>query len=234
MRLSRRVLLSVPFGIVHKFWRCHNRDFLMKSDVSKALYLACTIFGLKHRNSGGKIQLQAFCVMNNHAHQVLRYSGGVDFLSQFMRVAHGEFGRMYNKLFKRTGKVANERPRTVLVQETENSQIRVHMYVEANPIRAGLAKFENLRLYRFSSFRFYAFGIVDEFTRVLVPPEWYLRLGGTDGERQRRYRSLFKLYLGDNSQPRGFLKMIVGDPTWCIDQINRIRALTGRPRAGPA
>jgi hypothetical protein len=175
--------------------------------------------------------------MNNHSHQILGYSGGVAFLSSFMRIAHGEFGRIFNKVFKRTGKVANERPRTVLVQETDRSQMRAHMYVEANPIRAGMRKAENLKLYRFSSFRFYAFGIMDEFTQLLVPPEWYLNLGQTPEERQRKYRSLFSLYLGNGNlgtRLEGFLKLVMGDPDWCLDQIKRIRALVNMPRAGPA
>jgi len=154
MRISRRRLLFNPSGIVHKFWRCHNRGYLMEADSTKALYMKSTGIGLKHRNTDGKVLLQAYCVMSNHSHQILKYTDGVDVLSRFMRVAHGEFGRIFNKFFKRTGKVANERPKTVVVQEAERSQMRAHMYVEANPIRAGIRKFENLKLYRFSSFHF--------------------------------------------------------------------------------
>ena len=232
MRISRRHLLSNVSGIVHKFWRCHNKAFLLNDSASKELYMRSTAIGLKHRNTDCRVNLYAFCVMDNHSHQILHYSGGAEFLSRFMRVAHGEFGRIYNRIFKRSGKVANERPRTVLVEETDNSQMRAHMYVEANPVRAGITRFENLQLYRFSSFRFYAFGILDEFTRLLTPPGWYLRLGKTAEERQRKYRSLFRYYLGKVS-PQGFLKMMIGDPVWCLDQLERIRALTKRVRAGP-
>jgi len=116
MRISRRHLLFNPNGIIHKFWRCHNRAYLMESDSTKSLYLRSTEIGLKHRSSDGRVTLQAYCVMSNHSHQILKYSDGVDFLSRFMRVSHGEFGRVFNKIFKRSGKVANERPRTVVVQ----------------------------------------------------------------------------------------------------------------------
>ncbi len=235
MRISRYLLLANPTGIVHKFWRCHNRAYLMDSDSTKALYLKSTEIGLKHRSSDGRILLQAYCVMGNHSHQILKYSGGADFLSRFMRVAHGEFGRIFNKIFNRSGKVANERPRTVVVQETDESQMRAHMYVEANPIRAGMRKFENLQFYRFSSFRFYAYGILDEFTRLLVPPEWYLRLGRTADERQKKYRSLFQAYLGkDKAAPADYLKQFIGEVNWCLGQIKKIRELARNARAGPA
>ena len=67
-----------------------------------------------HRNSIGKVELVSFCVMSNHSHQILKYSDGVENVSRFMRVAHGDYGRRYNQGAKRSGKVANERPRTVL------------------------------------------------------------------------------------------------------------------------
>lgn len=206
----------------------------MDAHSTKALYLRSTEIGLKHRSSAGQVNLQAYCVMNNHSHQILKYSGGVDFLSRFMRVAHAEFGRVFNKIFKRSGKVANERPRTVVVQETDKSQMRAHMYVEANPIRAGMSKFENLKLYQYSSFRFYAYGIVDDFTRLLVPPAWYLRLGRTAEERQRKYRSLFQAYLNKyKATPNDYLKQFIGEMAWCLKQIEKIRVLAKNARAGP-
>jgi len=196
----------------------------MDADSTKALYLKSTEMGLKHRNTDGKVLLQAYCVMSNHSHQILRYTDGMDVLSRFMRVAHGEFGRVFNKLFNRSGKVANERPKTVVVQEAERSQMRAHMYVEANPIRAGIRKFENLKLYRFSSFHFYAHGIIDEFTQLLVPPDWYLQLGRTPEERQRKYRSLFQAYLKqDETKPEVYLKRFFGEALWCLEQWGKIR-----------
>src|SRR5690606_30001750 len=78
--------------------------------------------------------------------------------------------------------------------------MRVHFYIEANPIRAGLCKFENLQTYKYSSYKFYAFGFEDEFTSVLTIPEWYLKLGKTAKERQRKYRALFREYLKNSNE----------------------------------
>ena len=65
--------------------------------------------------------------------------------------------------------------------------MKVHFYIEANPLRANLCKLENLHLYEFSSYRLYAYGIRDVFTDHLAEPEWYQKLGSTPAERQLRY-----------------------------------------------
>ena len=235
MRISRRCLLSSPSGVVHKYWRCHNRSYHMDADSIKAMYLDCTKTGLKHKSSNSQIELHAYCVMDNHSHQVVKYSNGMDNLSNFMRIAHGEFGRRFNHATKRTGKVANERPKTVVVQDSDHSQMRAQFYVEANPIRANKRKFENLKLYKFSSFRFYAFGIIDEFTKNLVPPDWYLRLGKTPEERQQKYRSLFQKYLKwTKNEPFDYLGRFIGEIYWCLEQLEMLRKRTKNARAGPA
>jgi putative transposase len=129
-------------------------------------------------------------------------------------VAHGIFGQRFNKKFNRSGKVANERPKTPLVGGLE-AEIRVHFYIEANPIRAGMTTAHKLRYLFWNSYRFYAHGIIDEWTKHLTPPQWYLDLGKTPAERQRAYRELFRKYLEqkliDWTQ---FLSRFIGSPLW--------------------
>ena len=57
--------------------------------------------------------------MSNHIHQQMSYSDGATKFSHVMRVAHGTFGMRFNRAFGRSGKVANERPKTPLVGGTE-------------------------------------------------------------------------------------------------------------------
>jgi REP element-mobilizing transposase RayT len=229
MRLSRTQSLSQTGGIVHKFWKCHNSEFLLRSHAIKSLYLRCTILGLTHSSANNKVRLEGFCVMDNHVHQILSYNDQSDSLSNFMRVSHAIFGRRFNSAFKRTGKVANERPKTPPIQN-ESYAMKAHMYVEANPIRAGLFKYENLRSFRFSSFRYYAFGIRDEFTKHLTPPAWYLALGSSQEQRMRNYRKLFKWYLENTLYPaQYFLGDCIGDVTWVLARKLR-RALDCKTR----
>lgn len=232
MRASRSELLPQTGGIVHKFWRCHNKEFLLQPHSVKDLYLRNTISGLLDRKTNREVTLQAFCIMGNHSHQVLRYLKKSEALSHFMRTAHSGFGQKYNYQHNRTGKVANERPKTPLIQNDIHA-MTVHFYVEANPIRAGRYKPEQLKLDRHNSFRFYAYGIVDEFTKHLETPSWYLALGNTREERQKNYRRLFYAYLrkSDLINPVFILSLFIGDELWKLEQKARIRTLLQAKRS---
>lgn len=173
------------------------------------------------QNQTKNIFIHSYCVMDNHYHQSTSYKESSSYLSQHMRYTHGLFGSRYNKIHKRSGKVAEARPKTSLIENTEH-EIRVHFYIEANPVRAGLCKPENLRSYKFNSFKFYAYGIRDEYTSLLTIPEWYLQLGRTMLERQKKYRKLFYSYLfeqeGYEINPQIYECAFIGSQLWQLKQ----------------
>jgi len=225
MRLSRFKVLSEDTGIVHLFWRCHNKEFLLKPEKMKKLFFQSLIFGLLHKNTTNSVKLHAYCLMDNHVHKQMSFENGAAKLSHFMRVANGVFGLLFNKANQRSGKVANERPKTPLIGDTE-AQMRVHFYIEANPLRADKATLKNLRFFRWCSYRFYAHGIVDKYTEHLTQPEWYIKLGKTAAERQRVYRGLFKKYLEQSLSRWGqFLDKFIGTAVWVNSQQERIKQL---------
>ena len=122
MRIPRSIQLYEEFGYVHLFWRCHNKEFYLKNPKMKVLYLLCIRKALSELKIQGTLRIHCFCVMDNHFHMVISYDQGSKNLSEFMRKAHSAFGRSYNKLHKRSGKVAEGRPKTPLI---ENSVIPV-------------------------------------------------------------------------------------------------------------
>ena len=63
--------------------------------------------------------------MNNHSHMLIDYWETSEDLSQFMRLSHSRFGFTYNRLHNKSGKVANERPKTPLIEDP-NHNMRVH------------------------------------------------------------------------------------------------------------
>ena len=224
MRPSRSLVLSQPTGITHVMWRCHNKERLLEAPEYKHLYLQSLIFGLDHKSTDESVRLHCFAVMDNHTHQQMSYQNGSQTLSDFMRIANSRFGSHFNRRKKRSGKVANERPKTSLVGNVA-SEMRVHFYVEANPIRAGITQLEKLRYLPWNSYRYYAYGIVDHYTRHLTPPQWYLDLGRTPIERQRAYRKLFKDYLEQSLSPwRQFLKRFIGAPDWIFEKEQAIKS----------
>lgn len=192
MRISRQIQLNCDTGTIHLYWRCHNKEFYLKNDGMKLLYLNTIMEYLPRSNQ----KISAFCVMNNHYHQISKYENSSIHLSNYMRRTHGSFGMKYNILHKRSGKVAESRPKTTLIQNIRH-EMNAHFYIEANPIRAGICKLEELVNYKFSSYRYYAHGIRDNYTELISEPDWYLDLADTPKQRQREYRKLFKSYLFD-------------------------------------
>lgn len=213
MRVPRSIQLFEDSGYVHKFWRCHNRSYLLEQPRVKDLYLSCTRKGLEHQSVSGKVKLSAFCIMNNHSHMLMDYEASSVFLSRFMRVSHSSFGYEYNRANMRSGKVANERPKTPLIEDP-NHCMRVHFYIEANPIRAGFRKIENLHLYQYSSYGFFAYGIKTKWTSMITVPQWYLDLGKNWKTRQKVYRKLFREYLSLNSTIQDLFCSYIGSILW--------------------
>jgi putative transposase len=147
-----------------------------------------------------------------------------------MRVAHSNFGREFNRLKNRSGKVAEDRPKTSLIENDEHL-MRVHFYVEANPIRAGLAKFENLHRYKHSSFAFYAYGRRDENSKLLTIPRWYMELGRNPGERQKKFRKLFRIYLETQNIQIDFITArYIGSLTWVSKKNEQLKILIEQNR----
>ena len=105
--------------------------------------------------------------------------------------------------------------------------MRVHFYVEANPIRAKFRTLENLKSYVYSSYGFYAYGKKTKFTHLLTIPEWYLQLGKTAQERQTKYRKLFREYVNKYNPniSQIYKKVFIGTEIWILESKARIKKL---------
>ncbi len=225
MRVSRTQQLSSPDGYVHKFWRCHNKEFYLSNDRDKDLYFQAIMEALTPQVTDNNVKVHAFCAMDNHFHQVVEYSNGSKWLSYYMRQAHSLFGARYNKSRGRSGKVAEGRPKTPLVEDIDHL-MRVQFYVEANPVRAGKLTLEMLKNYKYSSYGYYAYGIETKYTKILHPPDWYLDLGKTPKERQRKYRKLFREYVSDQKTKfENFMDLFIGSQLWRLNQAERVKKL---------
>lgn len=201
MRISRYDQLHEPNGTVHFFWRCHNKEKKLDTEFDKSIYMDCLVSSLERENLSyyGKVKIHSYTVMGNHFHAIITYEESAENLSNFTRRAHGCYGHKYNKEHKKSGSVTDGRFKTSLIENSDH-EMRVHFYVEANPIRAGIATIDNLHRFRFSSYKFYAYGISDEYSKYLTIPEWYLNLGKTPFERRKKYRKLFRQYLNENAE----------------------------------
>lgn len=224
MRPSRFQILHYDSAPVHMFWRCHNKEMYFEKSPTKHLYMTILKNCFEKKSSyQGKLEISAYCVMDNHFHQLIHYRDGAHHLSNFMRHFHGIFGLRYNRLNHRSGKVAESRPKTSLIENLEHT-MRVHMYIEANPIRAGKCNLHQLKNYKYCSYAFYAYGIKNEFTALLTIPRWYIELGDNDLQRQLKYRQLFELYLNESKLIKiKMLDYFIGSTLWVMTEVKRYR-----------
>ncbi len=187
--------------------------------------MKCTKYALNHKSVSSKVHLYSYCIMDNHVHMQMSYDECSSYLSSFMRVSHAQFGATFNKIFRRSGKVANERPKTPLIENSDHL-MRVHFYIEANPVRANMVKLEKLKYFKYSSYKFFAFGIKDEWSKLITLPDWYMELGKTMAIRRSKYRKLFLSYLTNEVFGSQWIyKKFIGSPLWQDQMVCKVNSL---------
>jgi putative transposase len=193
MRIPRRLILG-PDSVFHLVWRGHNREWVLRTPKEKDAYLRFVMRALAKWKKR-PVRLFSFCLMSNHPHltgQIDPGESNIFTLSKIFQSANSLFGRWYNRLHHRSGKVAEDRFKTLRIQDDQSLR-RVMCYSDANPVRAGIVK--HPREYPWSSYRYYAHGERSPYTGFLSEPGWYHELGRTSTLRQRAYRRLIDFYL---------------------------------------
>ncbi len=185
-----------PGSIFHFMWRCINGEFMLSPDAVKRRYLDTRFRFLKRAR--GKVHVHSFCLMDNHGHETSTLAAGSEHMSNWARSAHSSFCRWLNIRLKRRGPVAQDRPNTVALGDQEALK-RVMFYGDWNSVKAGICQHPSQ--YGFSSYRFYAFGEVNDWTAHLTLPRWYIDLADTPEERQAQYREQCDQYYRDKMLP---------------------------------
>lgn len=224
MRLPRAYTLPRQ-SIFHLMWRAINGEYFLDTDECKAAFLN-HLFRFFNR-AGGAVLIYAFVVMSNHFHEAAELLDDSRPLSNWLRSAHSSIGLWINKMLQRCGPVAQDRPKTVIAQNQEQLK-RIMFYLDWNPVRAGLCQHPSE--YRYSSYRYYAFGEVNEWTKHLSRPRWYEELGSTDDERQRAYRQECDRYYYGGMVPteaEADQGHMVGEAE-CVRQRNRLMRTVSR------
>jgi putative transposase len=205
-RIPRKLIVFAGYP-VHKIWRGHNKEWNIKTVQEKNKYLELLNDGLGNNNP-----LQALTLMSNHTHE-LYWTTDVKELSNQMRKHHSRYGRYFNCKHKRCGKVAQDRPKTCLIEDDVHYMYAV-FYIHANPVRAGIVN--DAKDYPYSTHKLYAFGKKEAWMKNVEFPDWYIGLGNSMVERQRKYRKLFDAYLREYGyRKQQFLTgCFYGSPVW--------------------
>jgi len=195
MRVPRRYLLP-PESAYHFTWRCINGEFMLDDPAVKRRYLD-TRFRFLPR-ARGKVRVHSYCLMDNHGHETGSLLAESKHLSDWTRSAHSSFCRWLNIRLRRRGPVAQDPP-TTLAAHNHEALKRMMFYGDWNPVRAGIC--DHPGDYKWSSYRFYAYGEENAWTEHLTPPAWYLELGAAPEERQARYREECDRYRAEKHLP---------------------------------
>jgi putative transposase len=179
--MTRPLRITAPNLPFHVLDRGNNRQIVFHEDGDFVYYLRL----LRRYKEELKFKLYHFCLMPNHFHLVLEptIAGSLPKIMMRLTLAYSWY---FNQRYGAVGHVWQGRYKSSLVDK-DDYFLWCGLYVELNAVRAGLvSKPED---WRWSSYRFHAFGGTDAVTEGLVDSSaYYSGLGHTVGERQKDYR----------------------------------------------
>lgn len=184
--MPRRARLLLPGMPLHIVQRGHNRQPCFHTESDYMVYLE----RLREHACTSGCSVHAYVLMTNHVH-ILASFADITAAPHLIRLLGQQYSLYLNRRLGRTGTTWEGRYWSCPVP-TEHYLLNCQRYIEANPIRAGMA--DRPDQYRWSSYRGNA-GLADD--PLLDRHELYLRLGGTDRDRQRSYRQLSACNLSD-------------------------------------
>jgi len=206
-RPARQDILGDGDCTVHLTIRCHDKRFLLADDQTKQLLYNL----LKKHKSDCNIKIHHYVFMDNHFHIVL-HAAHTHLLSRFMSLVFSSLARFVNKRLQRSGRVFGERARTPVIMDRKY-MFCVMRYIDFNPVRANIA--DKPHLYKWSSYRHYAFGEPDE---LIDDAPDYLDLSPLPPVRRKMYRQmLLRLEArGRHRLPEMVTWFFIGDSDWIL------------------
>jgi putative transposase len=198
----------------HVTWRCHNKDWHLKSDEAKQIYYDLL---LKYKSKYG-VKIHSYSFMSNHPHLTGSMESKEEF-SKFFRVVNNLFARKYNKMHGRCGQLVMDRFKSPVI-ETDQDLLRVMIYIDLNSVRAKIVC--HPKDYRWTSYHYYADGTKNE---LIDPAPSYLAIADTPKERQAKYKQMVEGVLVSE----GFLKRdystvsFIGNPDWVREKYESLK-----------
>ena len=132
-----------------------NKEYIFKQDkyINKYLQL------LNEKINKNEINIVAYCIMNNHAHLLIKV-GNIKNLSEYMQKVNTMYAKYYNYMEKnRVGYVFRDRFKS---EPILNQRQLMHCikYIHRNPVKANIVESE--KEYKYSSYFSYKSGKIKE------------------------------------------------------------------------
>jgi len=178
--MARVARIVADNAVVHVFARGNNRQDVFHRHADYDRYLDL----LDRYRRRFPTHIYHYCLMPNHVHLVVQVEEG-SHLASFMKGVTLGYSRYHQGRYGYVGHLWQGRFRSVLIDQ-ERYLLACGLYVERNPVRAGLA--DSPDAYAYSSYRFYALG---DSNRFLEENPLYHDLGATREARRQAYREAY-------------------------------------------
>ena len=140
-RLARKLLNGKFFHLTVKGI---NGEYIFQDFRNKEEYLKL----LKEKEN---IDILAYCIMDNHAHILIK-TQTVDEMSKYMKKVNTSYALYYNKKYRREGYVFNNRFYSQPILDRKHLFSCI-VYIHRNPVKANMV--HNMEDYEFSSYNDY-------------------------------------------------------------------------------
>lgn len=145
MKMARKCRLHYAGALYHVIVRGNNREKVFLGELHKEKYLNILY---RYKQELG-FNLYAFCIMDNHAHFLI---GVHDIsLSCIMQRVQQVYTQWFNRIYKRTGHVFQQRYKALLCNK-EGYFLQLVKYIHRNPLEAGIGRGLD---YKWSSHSYY-------------------------------------------------------------------------------
>lgn len=133
-------------GYYHIMLRGNERNYIFRGDEDKLRFMEI----LFEKKGMDKFYLQAFCLMSNHVHLLLRE--GAEDVATVMKRITVSYVRYFNNKYKRVGHLFQDRFRSEAVEQ-DTYLMALTRYIHRNPVKAGIVK--SPEDYKWSSYNCY-------------------------------------------------------------------------------
>ena len=144
--MGRKPRFEYPGGVYHIIQRGNNREYIFENNEEKKFIIGL----LKEYGEKFGFDLYGYVIMSNHYHLIIKLSDVP--LQDIMHRINNKFSKDFNKKYKRTGHVFENRYKSILVID-DKYLLSLLRYVHQNPVIAHMCK--NVYDYIWSSDRLY-------------------------------------------------------------------------------
>ena len=131
--MPRKPRIHYEGALYHVIVRGNNRSSIFEKKENKAEYLNI----IKRYKKKYNFKLYAYCIMDNHAHLLIEVDKVP--LSKIMQGIQQVYTQNYNKDYKRTGHVFEQRYKAIICDK-DSYLLNLIRYIHMNPVQAGMAK----------------------------------------------------------------------------------------------